>query len=265
MCAHTPNFGRTPRHCCAVVGRGRQQLGREHAVGDHPLLVVEVVDEHVERPQPLGQAGADAVPLGARDHPRDDVERPGAVDVLTVGVDGERDPHREDVELGDLLALGERLGAESPRSSTSAPPRPGAARRRRPPARPSAATIRRRRAPDAAFTCRSQRANAPVIVSRLHALMTRPAPASGHGAPPRAADRAGAGRLRRARQHAGKVISRGEIAREAGIGEPQRAPLRLADRRHPALRRRRPDRHRPQTRVDDDRPRRLTNGGEVEL
>ena len=53
---------------------------------------------------------------------------------------------------------------------------------------------------------------------RLHALMTRPGPVRGHGAPPlahlTAQERAVYDVLV---QHAGKVISRNEIAREAGI------------------------------------------------
>ncbi len=55
---------------------------------------------------------------------------------------------------------------------------------------------------------------------RLHAHMTRPAPASGHGAPPlaplTAQERAVYDVLA---AHAGKVVSRSEIAREAGISD----------------------------------------------
>ena len=40
-----------------------------------------------------------------RDDPRDDVERPGSVDALAVGVHGEGDAHRQDVDLGQRLAL----------------------------------------------------------------------------------------------------------------------------------------------------------------
>ena len=53
---------------------------------------------------------------------------------------------------------------------------------------------------------------------RLHAPMTRPAPASGHGAPPlallTAQERAVYDVLA---EHAGKVMSRSDIARAAGI------------------------------------------------
>ena len=105
MCAQTPNFGWTPLALGPVVGRVVEQVGREHPVGDDPPVVVDVVDEVVERPQPLGEPALDDAPLVAVDQARDDVERPGPVDVLTVGVDGERDPHREDLEIGHPLAF----------------------------------------------------------------------------------------------------------------------------------------------------------------
>ncbi|MFT3853519.1 MAG: hypothetical protein QM733_12385 [Ilumatobacteraceae bacterium] len=66
--------------------------------------MVQVVDEVVDRPQPLLQATLDGPPLARRDDPRDDVERPGTVDAPPVGVDGERDPEGEDVDLGEVLA-----------------------------------------------------------------------------------------------------------------------------------------------------------------
>jgi hypothetical protein len=87
------------------VLRVLEQLGREHAVGDDPLVVVQVVDEHVDRPEPLGESGLDATPLRRGDDPRDDVERPGPVDATAVGVHRERDAHGEDVELGERLSL----------------------------------------------------------------------------------------------------------------------------------------------------------------
>ena len=61
MWAHTPNFGWTPRHSGRKLAESLEQLGREHAVGDDPLVVVEVVDEQVERPQALDQPALDAL------------------------------------------------------------------------------------------------------------------------------------------------------------------------------------------------------------
>ena len=96
-----------------VVRRSGEQLDGEHTVGDHPLLVVDVVDEQVEREQALDETALDDGPLVAGDHAGDEVERPGTVDVGAVGVHGERDAHRQDLDLGDPLPLGQLLRAES--------------------------------------------------------------------------------------------------------------------------------------------------------
>ncbi len=48
------------------VHRVLQQLGREDAVGDHLLVVVHVVDEHVERAQALQQTCFDVPPFVSR-------------------------------------------------------------------------------------------------------------------------------------------------------------------------------------------------------
>ncbi len=82
-----------------------EQLGGEDTVSDDPSIVVDVVDEVVQRAQPLGQTTLDEAPLVTVDQARDDVERPRPVDVLAVAVDGERDSHREDLEIGHPLAL----------------------------------------------------------------------------------------------------------------------------------------------------------------
>ncbi len=96
----------------AEVRRVLEQLAREHPGGDDPLLVVDVVDEHVEGTQPLNQPLLDPAPLLTGDEPRDDVERPCPVDVLALRVDGERDPHGEDLEVGHPLALAQLVDAE---------------------------------------------------------------------------------------------------------------------------------------------------------
>ena len=97
----------------AVVRRAGEQFDREHTVGDHPLLVVDVVDEPVQGDQPLDETALDDRPLVTGDHAGDEIERPGAVEVGAVGVHGERDAHREDLDLGDALEFGQFLGPES--------------------------------------------------------------------------------------------------------------------------------------------------------
>ena len=108
-----PELGRRAAALRAEVDRLDEQVGGEHAVGDHLLVVVQVVDEVVDRPQPLLEAALDGPPLAGGDDPRDHVERPGAVDAAPVGVHGERDPQGEDVELGEVLALLQLGEAES--------------------------------------------------------------------------------------------------------------------------------------------------------
>ena len=73
-------------------------------------LVIQVVDEEIQRRQPLHQAGGDAVPFLRGDDPRNDVEGPGAVDVLAFAVDREGDAHLDDGALGSFLAGLELLG-----------------------------------------------------------------------------------------------------------------------------------------------------------
>ncbi len=46
------------------------------------------------------------------DDPRDDVERPRPIDAAAVGVDRERDAHRQDVEVGVILACLQFVDAE---------------------------------------------------------------------------------------------------------------------------------------------------------
>jgi hypothetical protein len=96
----------------AEVHRVGQQLPGEHAVAHDLLVAVEVTDEELQRLQPLDQALPDGRPLLGRDHARDHVEGPGAIDVGAVAVDGERDAHRPDGEIGCLLAGDQLVDAQ---------------------------------------------------------------------------------------------------------------------------------------------------------
>ena len=73
------------------------------------LLVVDVVDESVQRVDALLEPVGDDVPLTLDDQPRNDVERPLAIDraAAFTGVDGERDAHRPNRNFGCGLARGE--------------------------------------------------------------------------------------------------------------------------------------------------------------
>ncbi len=69
------------------------------------------------------QPGLDASPLVGGEDPGDDVEGPGPVDALAVGVDGERDALVQDVDVGGVLAdlqLGRPERASIPASAAAA-------------------------------------------------------------------------------------------------------------------------------------------------
>ena len=87
-----------------VHRRGEDRF-REHAIGDDFAITVEVVDEQVQRREPLDQSGGDRLPLVGRDHPWDHIEGPRPVDVAGLGVDGEGDAHGLHGQLRSLLTL----------------------------------------------------------------------------------------------------------------------------------------------------------------
>jgi hypothetical protein len=91
-----PKGGRDADALGAKIFRLRQHLGREHAVGDDALPVVDIVDEAVERTQALLEAGLHLAPLARGDGARNDVEGPGAVDVALLGIDREGHPKLAD-------------------------------------------------------------------------------------------------------------------------------------------------------------------------
>ena len=101
------------------------------------LVVVQVVDEEVERLEPLHEPALDLRPLLGLDHAGHDIEGPGPVDPLAVGVDGEGDPHRQDVEIGQVTGVARARPARAARAARRAPGPPGGASRRARAVRPS--------------------------------------------------------------------------------------------------------------------------------
>ena len=77
------------------------------------MSVVHVVDERVERADPLRQAALDRRPLGRGEHARNEIERPGAVTPLAVGARHlKRDPLLHEDRVPSLSSGLERLGSE---------------------------------------------------------------------------------------------------------------------------------------------------------
>ncbi len=119
----------------AEVGRAGDQLRGDDAGADHPLLVVDVVDEQVECVEALDEAGLDGLPLLTGDDPGDDVEGPGAVEADRAVVDGEGHPDGPDLTLRGLLAFDRARPARAGRGGARAARRPDGGARRAPPAR----------------------------------------------------------------------------------------------------------------------------------
>jgi hypothetical protein len=70
------------------------------AVGKDLLLVVDIVDKHVQGTAALLETAAHLGPLPRGDDPGNKIEGPGAVDIARLAVDGEGDAHLADRDLG---------------------------------------------------------------------------------------------------------------------------------------------------------------------
>ena len=109
-----PKTGRHPNTLAAKVHRTLQHLAREYPVFDDVLLVIQIVDEQIERGQPLLEPFLDRIPLEAAHHARDHIERPCAVDIAGFAIDREGDAHRHDgclyrLATGQKLFCGQRV------------------------------------------------------------------------------------------------------------------------------------------------------------
>ena len=100
-----PERGVDPHALRPEVLRFGQHLGGKNPVPDDLLLVIQVVDEQVQRLHTLLQTGLNAVPLLLLDNARHDIERPVAIDHAVVfAVHRERDAHLLDREIRRVLA-----------------------------------------------------------------------------------------------------------------------------------------------------------------
>ena len=86
------------------AARRADDLGGDDAVLDDLLGVVDVVDEQVQRADPLLEAPLDPVPFGGRHDPGDEIEGKDPLGAGAVAVHVERDPHVQQRALGRLLA-----------------------------------------------------------------------------------------------------------------------------------------------------------------
>jgi hypothetical protein len=96
-----------------AVGRRDQPVGHDAVLDHGPLADVEVVEEAVERGDPLDQTGLDERPLVGWDDPGQEVHREGALGALVVAVDGERDALGPEAVVAQALPPGQ-LGRGQP-------------------------------------------------------------------------------------------------------------------------------------------------------
>ena len=86
------------------IARSReQQLRRHDTVFDDPLIVVDVINEKVQRGDALLQPAFDHRELGPIDDARHDIERPNFFGPRRVAIDGERDAHVQQSQVRRLL------------------------------------------------------------------------------------------------------------------------------------------------------------------
>ena len=94
------------------VDRLGQHLAGHDAVLDDLLVVVKVVDKHVERLHPLLEPGVGLLPFGQRDDARHTIEGPGPVDHVAFGIDSKGNAHQLDGDFGRRLVLAQLTGVE---------------------------------------------------------------------------------------------------------------------------------------------------------
>ena len=64
------------------------------------LLIINIIDEAVERTHALQKTSAELYPLTGGNYTRNEVEGPSAVNVAALGIDRKRNTHLFDRQLG---------------------------------------------------------------------------------------------------------------------------------------------------------------------
>ena len=99
-------------HLAAEVLAAVDQLARHDAVGQDLRVVIDVLQEQVQRGDALGQAALEHVPLGGGDDPGNQVVGEDPLGALAAAVDGEGDALVQEGEIGGRLALVHLAGAD---------------------------------------------------------------------------------------------------------------------------------------------------------
>ena len=88
-----------------VMGGAEDDFGRDDPVLDDTLLVVDVVEEEIQRRDALDETGLNMLPLASGHDAREGIEREDAFRAFLVSVDRERDAlfEEEEFEAAELL------------------------------------------------------------------------------------------------------------------------------------------------------------------
>src|ERR687895_2075615 len=87
------------------VYRIGQQLCWKYPIFDDTLLMVQIVDEQVERRHALFEPHFSACPFVSWDNARDDIEGPGTVDTSFLRVNREGNAHGQDGKIRGVLTF----------------------------------------------------------------------------------------------------------------------------------------------------------------
>ena len=99
-----------PLHLAAVLRVAEDALGRHGAGLENRLLVIDVVQEGVERAHALREPAFEQVPFVRGNDARDDVERDQPLGALLLAVDRERDADAVERPFGLLALLRDAIG-----------------------------------------------------------------------------------------------------------------------------------------------------------
>jgi hypothetical protein len=97
-------------HFGPVLGIAEDLLGGNNAGTDDVLPVVDIVQEHVQRLDPLRQATLQHGPFMRRNDARNDVEGDQAFGARIVAVDSERDADTAEAQVGFGTLAGHAVG-----------------------------------------------------------------------------------------------------------------------------------------------------------
>ena len=87
------------------IHRFLEYLRRKNFVFDDLLIMVQIINEHVQGLNPLLESGLGFLPLAKRDNARHYIERPGTINHGAFGINGKGNTHQLNCNFGCSLVL----------------------------------------------------------------------------------------------------------------------------------------------------------------